>query len=181
MQIAIDPTIAACLGLTEPGPGITAKLGLARTSRLSSDELNRLTEEMQFGTKSLRVLTGLNAPSLWPELDADSFAALIQFSKEHFDVVVIDVSTELEQGLVSSGSEISRDSSMRAIIEKGDLALGLFAADPVGLNRFLWDCRNADSEFWPVANRILSSTIGKTRTGSYETPCIAWQGSSLRP
>lgn len=155
------PSIAACLGLTEPGPGITALLRLARTSRLSLDELNRLTEEIQFGTKSLRVLTGLNAPSRWPELDADSFVALIQFSKEHFDVVVIDVSTELEQGLVSSGSEISRNSSTRAIIGKADLALGLFAADPVGLNRFLWDCRNADFEFWPVANRVRSSTIGK--------------------
>jgi MinD-like ATPase involved in chromosome partitioning or flagellar assembly len=155
------PSVAACLGLTEPGPGITAMLRLARTSRLSVDELHRLTEEIQFGKKSLRVLTGLNAPSRWPELDSDSIATLIQFSKEHFDVVVIDVSAELEQGLVSSGSEISRNSSTRVIIDQADFALGLFAADPVGLNRFLWDCRNADFEFWPVANRVRASTIGK--------------------
>ena len=155
------PSVAACLGLTEPGPGITAMLRLARTSRLSVDELHRLTEEIQFGKKSLRVLTGLNAPSRWPELDSDSIATLIQFPKEHFDVVVIDVSAELEQGLVSSGSEISRNSSTRVIIDQADFALGLFAADPVGLNRFLWDCRNADFEFWPIANRVRASTIGK--------------------
>jgi septum formation inhibitor-activating ATPase MinD len=155
------PSIAACLGLTEPGPGITALLRLARTSRLSIEELYRLTEEIQFGKKSLRVLTGLNAPSRWPELDAESISTLIQFSREHFDVVVIDVSSELEQGLVSSGSDISRNSSTRAIIEQADFALGLFAADPVGLNRFLWDCRNTDFEFWPVANRVRASTIGK--------------------
>ena len=155
------PSVAAFLGLTEPGPGITAMLRLARTSRLSLDELHRLTEEIQFGKKSLRVLTGLNAPSRWPELEAESLGVLIQFSKEHFDVVVIDVSAELEQGLVSSGSEVSRNSSTRAIIDKADFALGVFAADPVGLNRFLWDCRNADFEFWPVANRVRASTIGK--------------------
>ena len=67
------PSIAACLGLTEPGPGITALLRLARTSRLSIEELNRLTEEIQFGKKSLRVLTGLNAPSRWPELDTEIY------------------------------------------------------------------------------------------------------------
>ena len=155
------PSVAACLGLTEPGPGITALMRLARTSRLSIDELHRLTEEIQFGKKSLRVLTGLNAPSRWPELDGESIATLIQFSKEHFDAVVIDVSSELEQGLVSAGSDISRNSSTRAIIEEADFALGLFAADPVGLNRFLWDCPNADFEFWPVANRVRASTIGK--------------------
>jgi len=155
------PSIAASLGLTEPGPGITAVLRLARTSRLSIEEMERLTEEIQFGKKSLRVLTGLNAPSRWPELDPESLSGLIEFSRKHFDIIVIDVAGELEQGLVSATSEVGRNASARAIIEKADLALGVFAADPVGLNRFLWDCRNADFEFWPVANRVRASTIGK--------------------
>jgi len=155
------PSIAASLGLTEPGPGITAVLRLARTSRLSIEEIDRLTEEIQFGKKSLRVLTGLNAPSRWPELDAESLGGLIEFARQHFDIIVIDLAGELEQGLVSAASEVGRNSSARAIIEQADLALGVFAADPVGLNRFLWDCRNTDFEFWPVANRVRASTIGK--------------------
>ena len=155
------PSIAASLGLTEPGPGITAVLRLARNSRLSIEEIERLTEEIQFGKKSLRVLTGLNAPSRWPELDPESLSGLIEFSRQYFDIIVIDVAGELEQGLVSATSEVGRNSSARTIIEKADLALGVFAADPVGLNRFLWDCRNADFEFWPVANRVRASTIGK--------------------
>ena len=155
------PSIAASLGLTEPGPGITAVLRLARTTRLSIEEIERLTEEIQFGKKSLRVLTGLNAPSRWPELDPESLSGLIEFSRQHFDIILIDVAGELEEGLVSASSEVGRNSSARAIIENADLALGVFAADPVGLNRFLWDCRNADFEFWPVANRVRASTIGK--------------------
>lgn len=155
------PSIAASLGLTEPGPGITAVLRLARTTRLSIEEIERLTEEIQFGKKSLRVLTGLNAPSRWPELDPESLSGLIEFSRQHFDIILIDLAGELEEGLVSASSEVGRNSSARAIIENADLALGVFAADPVGLNRFLWDCRNADFEFWPVANRVRASTIGK--------------------
>ena len=155
------PSIAASLGLTEPGPGITAVLRLARTTRLSIEEIERLTEEIEFGKKSLRVLTGLNAPSRWPELDPESLSGLIEFSRAHFDIILIDVAGELEEGLVSASSEVGRNSSARAIIENADLALGVFAADPVGLNRFLWDCRNADFEFWPVANRVRASTIGK--------------------
>ena len=104
------PSIAASLGLTEPGPGITAVLRLARTSRLSIEEIDRLTEEIQFGKKSLRVLTGLNAPSRWPELDAESLGGLIEFARQHFDIIVIDLAGELEQGLVSAASEVGRNS-----------------------------------------------------------------------
>lgn len=155
------PSLASHLGFTEPGPGITAVLRLARAERLTREELFRLTEEIEFGSKSLRVLTGLNSPSRWRELDADGLERAMQVFREQFDVVVIDLSGELEQGLVSASSDVARNSASRSLISLSDLALGVFGADSVGINRFLWDCREADFAFWPIANRVRSSTLGK--------------------
>lgn len=158
------PSIAAALGFTEQGPGITAVLRLLRANRLTLEELERLTEEIQFGPHRLKVLTGLNSPSRWPELTPELLRELVSFSVDHFDAVVFDVSSELEQGLFSATSEVPRNACVEALVEQSDIALGVFGSDPVGVNRFLWDCREAGFEFWPVANRVRSSVIGKNPT-----------------
>ncbi|MDG2497252.1 MAG: AAA family ATPase [Aquiluna sp.] len=155
------PSMASHLGFTEPGPGITAVLRLARSNRLTQAEVLRLTEEIQFGSKSIHVLTGLNSPSRWRELDADALENALQLFREQFDVVVLDLASELEQGLVSANSDVARNASTRSLIEFSDFALGVFGADSVGINRFLWDCREVDFTFWPIANRVRSSTLGK--------------------
>lgn len=155
------PSLAAHLGFTEPGPGITAVLRLARAERLVQKELLRLTEEIEFGSKSLRVLTGLNSPTRWRELDAEALGQSLQFCRNEFDVIVLDLAGELEMGLVSANSDVARNTATRALIACSDIALGVFSADSVGINRFLWDCRDADFAFWPIANRVRSSTLGK--------------------
>ena len=155
------PSVAAALGFTDQGPGITAVLRLARSNRLSVEELERLTEEVQFDSHKLRILTGLNSPSRWAELDAPALTELLEFARSEFDMVVLDLASETEPGLLTATSAVSRNTATNCLLEKADLALGVFGADPVGVNRFLWDCRNASIEFWPIANRMRSSVIGK--------------------
>lgn len=155
------PAIAAQLALTDPGPGITAVLRLARAGRLDLGELQRLTQEVSFGPHSLRVLTGLNAPSRWPELDGAAVDELIRFATGEYDFVVFDLASELEAGLFSQSSSIPRNFASSHAISRSDLVLGVFASDPVGVNRFLWDLREVDFEFWPIANRVRSSVLGR--------------------
>lgn len=155
------PSMASAMSFTEQGPGITAVLRLVRANRLNPEELDRLTEEVRFDSHKIRILTGLNAPSRWPELDPDALAGLIEFARELYDVVVLDLASDLEDSLISATSEVPRNSATTAILKLADLALGVFGSDPVGVNRFLWDCRNASFEFWPIANRMRSSVIGK--------------------
>jgi MinD-like ATPase involved in chromosome partitioning or flagellar assembly len=155
------PSIASLLGLTESGPGITAVLRLARAGRLNIEELNRLGQEMSFNKSSIRVITGINAPSRWPELDGAGIAELIRFAKDNYDFTVVDVASDLEEGLFSQVSAVPRNFAAGEAIRLSDLALGIFAADQVGVNRFLSDLREAGFEFWPIANRVRSSVLGR--------------------
>lgn len=155
------PAIAALLGLVDAGPGITAVLRLARAGRLNIDELERLGQEISFGKQSLRVITGMNAPSRWPELDAPGLSELFRFAKENFDYTIIDVAGELEEGLFSQISSVPRNFAAIEALRNSDVALGLFAADQVGVNRFLFDMQEAGFEFWPIANRVRSSVLGR--------------------
>lgn len=155
------PSIAAWLGLVDAGPGITAVLRLARNDRLNLQELDRLGQEISFGKSSLRVVTGLSSPSRWPELDALGIAQLIEFSKDNFDFTIVDVASELEEGLFSQTSNVPRNFAALEVLRLSDLALGSFAADQVGVNRFLADLKEASFEFWPIANRVRASVLGR--------------------
>jgi len=155
------PSIASLLGLTNSGPGITAVLRLARAKRLNLEELNRLSEEISFAKCSLQVVTGINAPSRWSELDELGIGELISFVKDNFDFCLVDVAGEIEEGLFSQASQVSRNFAALELIRLSDLALGAFASDPVGVNRFLADLRSVNFEFWPLANRVRSSVLGR--------------------
>jgi MinD-like ATPase involved in chromosome partitioning or flagellar assembly len=128
---------------------------------LDLDELSRLTQQVSFGSHSLSVLTGINAPSRWPELDGAAIDELFRFAKQQHDFVVVDLASELEAGLFSQSSSMSRNFASSHTISSSDLVLGIFASDPVGVNRFLWDLREVDFEFWPIANRVRSSVLGR--------------------
>jgi cellulose biosynthesis protein BcsQ len=155
------PSVAALLGLTNSGPGITAVLRLARANRLSMAELERLSEEISFAKSTLRVVTGINAPSRWPELDQLGIGELISFARENFDFCLVDVSSELEEGLFSQLSQVARNFATAETLRLSDLALGVFSSDPIGVNRFLTDLRAVDFEFWPLANRVRASVLGR--------------------
>ena len=155
------PAIAAQLALTDSGPGITAVLRLARAGRLDLSELQRLTQEVSFGSHRLRVLTGINAPSRWPELDGAALDELFRFAIAEYDFVVLDLASELEAGLFSQASSMPRNFASSHAITSSDLVLGVFASDPVGVNRFLWDLREVSFEFWAIANRVRSSVLGR--------------------
>lgn len=155
------PSIAALLGLVDAGPGITAVLRLARTGRLNHSELDRLSQEISFGKNSLRVVTGMNSPSRWPELDQDGLREFFSFARDNFDYTLFDLAAELEEGLFSQISEVPRNFAAVEAIRSSDLALGAFVADQVGVNRFLFDMQEAGFEFWPIANRVRSSVLGR--------------------
>ena len=155
------PSIAALLGFTSNGPGVTAVLRLARAGRLTLDELRRLSEEIEFGGHSLQLITGMNAPTRWRELDGQAISEMLEFLRGEFDYVVIDVAAELEEGLYSDTAEISRNHASLEITRQADSVLASFCSDPVGISRFLWDVRDAAFDFLPIGNRVRSSVLGR--------------------
>lgn len=157
------PAIAAWLGLIDAGPGVTAALRLAKSDRLTVDEIQRLCAELKFGGCQLEVMTGLTTPKRWSEVTQEALTALLASIEKNFDFVVFDLNDEVSSQIMSNASSPSREAITAHIIQSSQVVLGTFAADPVGLNRFLFDCKNADFGFWPIANRVNVRLLG----GSY--------------
>lgn len=155
------PSLAAMLGVVDPGPGITAVLRLVRSERFDFDELTRLGHKIELERKSMWLITGMNNPARWPELDANSLAALAAFAAQSFDFVVWDVAAELETGVVGGQFGEERNIAGATLVGLADEVIGLFSADPVGINRFLFDVRCVGRDFIPIANRVRSSVLGR--------------------
>ena len=155
------PSIAALLGLVDSGAGIAACLRLCRKGRLTEDDLSRLSQQIEFDDRSIGVVTGIPSLSRWPELDAESLSDFARFLAKNCDIVVWDVASYLELSLYGPESSTGRNEATNTLLELADLTIGLFLADPVGVNRFLFDCKVAAKEFWPVANRVRNSVLGR--------------------
>lgn len=158
------PAIAAWLGLIDAGPGITAALRLAKSGRLTFDEIQRLCAELKFGGCQLEVMTGLSTPRRWTEVTHEALMSLLTSIEKNFDFVVFDLNDEVSSQIMSNVTVPSRETITAHIIQSSHLVLGTFTADPVGLNRFLFDCKHADFGFWAIANRVSPKLLGGSHT-----------------
>lgn len=155
------PSLAAYLGLTDAGPGITAITRLARQNRLDQSELERLSAELKFQSHRLEVVTGMNSKSRWPELDSEGLEGFLALAKSQYDYVVFDVNDEMEEGLVSTRSISDRNFATRWAVENCDHLLAIFSAEPLGVNRFLSDVRDYQGEYWAIANFVSQASLGR--------------------
>jgi MinD-like ATPase involved in chromosome partitioning or flagellar assembly len=156
------PSISSWMGLTEAGPGITAALRLATSGRLTLEELQRLCAELKFAGSRLDVLPGLSSPRRWNEVTPQLLDALRDVVLQHYDFVLFDLNDEVNSTGARGPSNDPRNCAATWAIERSDLVLAPFVADPVGVNRFLFDCQQANFEFWPIANRVSTKTHGNS-------------------
>lgn len=155
------PSLAALMGVTEAGGGLAACLRLIRQNRFTDSEFERLGKKIEFSTHSVWLLTGLPSPARWPEVDVVTLQGLISHLSGQFDFLIWDVATHLESGLISADTGRDRNQATQYLLSSADLVLASFLADPVGINRFLFDLREVGKQVWPIANRVRSSVLGR--------------------
>lgn len=156
-----NPSLSALLGITDPGPGLTACLRLARQGRFDEGQFDRLSHYVQFEKDQLWLIPGLNSLSRWPEVAPEELAALKEVLSVSFEVIVWDVAPYLDADVLGFESGSRRNQAANQLITDSDLCLALFMADPVGVNRFFYDIRNIGREVWPIANRVRTSVLGR--------------------
>lgn len=155
------PSVAALMALTSPGGALTAVLRLARQQRLSHDEFVRLSKKIDFAGGSVWMIPGINALARWSEVDDHSLTALTQELGKKFDILLFDVATHTQSGLIDGLTGRERNQATNHLLATADIALASFLADPVGVNRFLLDLRSAGRAVLPVANRVRPAVIGR--------------------
>lgn len=173
------PSIAALLGLVEAGSGIASCLRLCRKGRMNPDELERLSQQIEFDNRMISVITGIPSMSRWPELDSAVLTEFSRFLADQADFTVWDVASPLEISLFGPDSATGRNEAANSLIALSDLTLGTFLADPVGVNRFLFDCKEIGGSFWPVANRVRNSVLGRRAEGEIQRVLQEVAGISL--
>ncbi|NYF15894.1 MinD-like ATPase involved in chromosome partitioning or flagellar assembly [Microbacterium sp. AK009] len=131
------PALALALGLADEGPGFAAACRHAGRGELTVAELERISTPL--GRTGVRVLTGINRPSRWPELSHARVAAALEACRAWVEYTVVDVSFSLERDeeIVSDLEGPRRNAATLAALEVSDRVVAVAAADPVGIARFL--------------------------------------------
>lgn len=173
------PSVAAWLGIADAGPGITAALRLARINRLHIDEVLRLSAELKFGGSRVDILTGISSPKRWKEVRPEDLSVLISVVSEHFDFILFDVNDQLDFDLTVEDID-ARPTVAKWMVETADLVLATFTADPVGVNRFLFDLSAVDRDLWLVANRVSTRSLGRSGSKQLRDTLAHFTASQIR-
>lgn len=162
------PSVALATGLADEGPGFAAACRQADRGTLTPAELTRIAVPLG----GIEVLTGINRPSRWPELAHGRVVAALERCRDWAEDVVVDVSSSLERDeeIVSDLEGPRRNAATLAALQAADVVVGVAAADPVGIARFV----RAHAELRAVigvtpvhvvVNKVRSSALGLAPRG----------------
>jgi MinD-like ATPase involved in chromosome partitioning or flagellar assembly len=159
------PSIDVLLGLNDHPAGLAAACRLVGQERFDLEQLTRLSTTLAIGSGFLTVMTGISTESRWAEISAEKLDDLLMVANEHFDFLVLDVSSPLAAGTGLLSSPVDRNAVARWAIGYSDFLIGVCGADPVSVSRYL----NAATlvaelkprgEFLTLVNRLRSSVLG---------------------
>lgn len=132
----VAPAQSLLLSINEPTAGLTAVARLIRQGRLSSEELQRLSLHIRHKSSRLRFLPGLPNPTRWNEITEDTVAQLLRIAKLDFECIVLDLSSSLEDNLITSQSPTNRNGATRAAIEQASTVVTVIKNSKLSLQNY---------------------------------------------
>jgi MinD-like ATPase involved in chromosome partitioning or flagellar assembly len=159
------PSIDVLLGLNDHPAGLAAACRLVGQERFDLEQLTRLSTTLAIGSGFLTVMTGISTESRWAEISAEKLDDLLMVANEHFDFLVLDVSSPLAAGTGLLSSPVDRNAVARWAIGYSDFLIGVCGADPVSVSRYLTAATlvaelKPRGEFLTLVNRLRSSVLG---------------------
>ncbi|CAM3964923.1 AAA family ATPase [Helcobacillus massiliensis] len=129
------PCQSQLLGVVDEVPGLVTAARLATSSQLTADALHRIVPEIE---PNLRLLSGIGVPSRWAEVEPSALTAVLAALAREADAVVVDIAAGLEDDDALADSLIScRDGAAISALAEADEVIGVCAADPVSITRFV--------------------------------------------
>jgi MinD-like ATPase involved in chromosome partitioning or flagellar assembly len=158
--------VAQLLGVLDEAPGFAAACRLANTGDLDAERLAGVAVDVR---PCLRALTGITRPQRWLELRPAAVRAVLELVRVFASITVVDCGFCLEQDeeLAYDTAAPRRNGATLTALTVADVVLGVAAADPVGLARYVRaspDCA-ALSAALPVTvvNRLRKGVVGPGR------------------
>lgn len=157
--------VAQLLGVVDEAAGIAAACRAANNGTLDVAGLAALAVQVRPG---LRLLTGIARADRWPELRPSALEAVLARARRLVDVTIVDCGFCLEQDeeLSYDTAAPRRNGATLAVLADSDVVVGVAAADPVGLQRYVrgvTELREAVPEIGElvtVVNRLRADATG---------------------
>lgn len=128
--------VGQLLGVLDEAPGLAAACRLANQGRLDVPALAAVAQELRPG---LRVLTGITRADRWLELRPSALSVVLGLARSLAQFTVVDCGFCLEQDeeLAYDTAAPRRNGATLAVLGAAEDVLGVCAADPVGLTRYV--------------------------------------------
>ena len=156
--------VAQLLGLLDEAPGVAGACRSANNGTLDADVLAGFALVV---APRLRVLTGISRAERWPEIRPAALEAVLGLARGVAAVTVVDCgfAVERDEELSFDTAAPRRNGATLAALEAADTVLGVAAADPIGLQRYVRGL-NAVADALPTAtvrtvvNRVRPGVVG---------------------
>ena len=132
----VAPSCAALLGVLDEAPGVLAASRLVDAGTLNPAQLRALVAPVSEG---FDVLTGIGRASRWHELTRYHLGAVLETARASYRWIVVDIAADIseDESLLYDTVAPARSGASLEALEQCDILLGLAAADPVSLQRFV--------------------------------------------
>lgn len=134
-----SPSMAQLMGITEPSVALAGCARLIRQSRFDREHLNRLSVNIKHRRANFRLLAGLSSPRRWGEISQETVTQLLNLARYEFELVILDLASDIEDNLTSNTQPISRNSATRAALKASDFAITIVNRSTLSLSRYLND------------------------------------------
>lgn len=158
------PSVAQLLGLLDESAGVAAVCRAANTGKLDPSVL---AAHSRRALPRLDVLTGITRAARWPEIRPSALEAVWALARRAADVTIVDTGfcLERDEALSFDTAAPRRNGAALSALETADRVVGVAAADPVGLARFvrgLGELHEAvpGADVTTVVNRVRRSVAG---------------------
>ena len=122
--------------MLDEAPGLAAACRLANNGSLDLHSLAGVALELR---PTLRVLTGIARADRWLEVRPSALRAVLDLARSLAPFTVVDCGFCLEQDeeLAYDTTAPRRNGATLAVLEAADEVIGVAAADPIGLARYV--------------------------------------------
>lgn len=132
-----SPSLGQLLPVQESTSGLAGASRLIRQGRFTPEELERLSLNIKHSRTQFRLLPGLPNSNRWSEITPETVQQLVAVCSLNFDVLVIDVASNLEDFLTLPESPTTRNSVTRTALTMATNAVTVLAPTQLSVSRYL--------------------------------------------
>lgn len=160
-------SISIQLGLLDESASIAQLCRVIDSGSREPARLDATCLSVEVGTAILKVATGLPRSSRWPEVRASALRRATSVLREHNDLVVLDVASqvEMDEQLSFDTQAPQRNAVTVEMLRCSDEVFMVVAADSVGIPRALRAIDELEDQVPGVSLQIVFNKLGAANTG----------------